>query len=218
MTAEIRVVLVEDHPMFRAGVAATLDLADDVTVVAAAGTAAQGWLDICHHRPDVAIIDLNLPDASGITLVQQGKAHLPDCHLLVLTSYDDDSTVYAALRAGAQGYLIKNAQAEDILRAVRTVATGAGHYSPCVVERITRHVASGGRASDSTCFPQLTRREREVLSLMAEGHSNTYIADHFVLSLKTVRNLVSAVMSKLGAASRAELVARARDAGLPHPQ
>ncbi len=214
MTTMARVVLVEDHPMFRAGVVATLGLAGDVTVVAAACTAAQGWADIAEHRPEVAIIDLHLPDATGLTLVQRISAELPRCHVLVLTSYDDDGSVHAALRAGARGYLVKNADADEILRAVRTVAAGAGHYSASVVDRINRHVASGGRSSDMDCFPQLTRREREVLSLMAAGHGNTYIADHFVLSLKTVRNLVSNIMTKLGASSRAEVVARARDAGV----
>ena len=203
--------------MFRAGVVATLSLAGDVVVIAAASTAAQGWTDIVEHRPHVAIIDLHLPDASGLTLVRRASTELPECHVLVLTSYEDDGSVHAALRAGARGYLIKNADADELLRAVRTVAAGAGHYSPTVVDRINQHIASGGRSSDVGCFPELTRREREVLSLMAEGHGNTYIADHFVLSLKTVRNLVSTIMTKLGAASRSEVVARARDAGLPSP-
>lgn len=215
MTPTLRVVLVEDHPMFRAGVTATLGLAGDVTVVAAASTAAQGWKDISEHQPEVAIIDLHLPDASGLNLVERTSAELPQCRVLVLTSDDDDDSVHAALRAGAHGYLVKSADADEILRAVRTVAAGAGHYSASVVSRIHQHMTSGGRSSDIGCFPQLTRREREVLSLMAEGHANTYIADHFVLSLKTVRNLVSSIMTKLGARSRSEVVARARDAGLP---
>jgi DNA-binding NarL/FixJ family response regulator len=214
VTATIRLLLVEDHPMFRAGLTATLELDTDITVVGSADTAAQALPLVAEQRPDVVVLDVGLPDGSGVSLVPRILAELPDCRVLMLTSYDDDSTVYAALRAGARGYVIKNADADEIVRAVHTVASGAGHFSPSVVERITEHVASGGRSSDSALFPELTRREREILTLIAQGYGNTYIADYFVLSLKTVRNHVSNVMAKIGAGSRAEAVAKARDAGL----
>jgi DNA-binding NarL/FixJ family response regulator len=209
----IRVLLVEDHPMFRTGLTATLQLAEDIVVEAAVDTAEQALAWVTEHQCDEVVLDIGLPDGSGVSLVPRLLAAAPRCHILMLTSYDDDATIYAALRAGARGYVLKNADADEIIRAVRTVASGAGHFSPSVVERISQHVATGGRSSDTTTFPQLTRREREILALMAAGRGNTYIADYFVLSLKTVRNHVSNVMAKIGASSRAEAVAKARDAG-----
>jgi DNA-binding NarL/FixJ family response regulator len=214
MDAPIRVVLVEDHPMFRVGLTATLDLAGDISVVASAATAQEAGDLAAAHRPDVVVLDIGLPDGTGIALIPRLRADSPASHILMLTSYDDDASIHAALRAGARGYVVKTADPDDVVRAVRTVATGAGHFSPTVVDRITEHVATGGRSSDDIAFPQLTRREREILALMAKGHGNTYIADYFVLSLKTVRNNVSTIMTKIGAASRAEAVAKAHAAGL----
>jgi DNA-binding NarL/FixJ family response regulator len=212
--APIRLVLVEDHPMYRAGLVATLQLDQDITVVASAETGAQAVGLVTEHPPDVVVLDIGLPDGDGVSLVPRILAAAPDSHILMLTSSEDDATVYAALRAGARGYIVKTADADEIVRAVHTVASGAGYFSASVLDRITEHVASGGRSSDTSPFPQLTRREREILALMAQGRGNTYIADYFVLSLKTVRNHVSNVMAKIGAASRAEAVAKARDAAL----
>lgn len=137
------------------------------------------------------------------------------CRVLVLTAADDDAAVYTALRAGAHGYLLKSSPAEQVTRAVRTVAAGDGLYDGRpVLERITRHFSSGGRASATGVFPQLSARERDVLALMAQGRGNAEIADHYVLSLKTVRNHVSNVLTKLGVSTRAEAIVRAREAGL----
>lgn len=213
MTAA-RVVIVEDHPMYGEGLRATLDGDPGLSVVALATTAAEGAAAARDLVPDVLVVDLGLPDGSGLSVVTEAARTSPSSGVLVLTSYDDDQHVYAALRAGARGYLVKTAAADELLRAVRTVAAGDATFSGTVMARITRHVATGGRSSDPGPFPLLTPREREVLRLMAQGHSNAYIADHFVLSLKTVRNHVSAVLAKVGAHSRAEAVALARDAGL----
>ena len=205
-----RVLLVEDHPMYGEGLRATLSADASLDVVGLARTAAEGTALAQELAPDVVVVDLGLPDASGLTLIGE----LSGPKVLVLTSYDDDNHVYAALRAGAHGYLVKTAEADELVRAVRTVAAGDGVFSGSVVEQITKHVATGGRASSDGPFPALTGRERDVLRLMAKGHSNAYIADHFVLSLKTVRNHVSNVLGKIDAHSRSEAVALARDAGL----
>lgn len=200
--------------MYGEGLRATLETDPELTVVGLCRNAAEGRQGVQLTVPDVLVVDLGLPDASGLTLVSEVVAELPSVGVLVLTSYDDDGHVYAALRAGARGYLVKTAEAAELVRAVRTVATGDGVFSGSVVDRITRHVLTGGRASAGGPFPNLTGRERDVLRLVAQGHSNAYIADHFVLSLKTVRNHVSNVLVKIGARSRAESIALARDAGL----
>jgi DNA-binding NarL/FixJ family response regulator len=204
----MRVVVVEDHPMYGEGVRATLEGAGGIAVVALARTAAEGLEAVRLLQPDVAVVDIGLPDASGLSVV----AALRDlCRVLVLTSSDDDATVFAALRSGAIGYLTKTADADDLVRAVRTVAAGDGVLSATVLDRVVRPTTPRRHEGP---FPALTAREHEVLELVADGHSNAYIADRFVLSLKTVRNHVSAVMAKIGAATRAEAVAMARDAGL----
>jgi DNA-binding NarL/FixJ family response regulator len=123
------------------------------------GTGEHALALVTEHRPDVVVLDIDLPDGNGVSLVPRILAQAPDCHILMLTSYEDHSTVYAALRAGARGYIIKNADADELVRAVYSVASGAGHFSPSVVERITQYVASGGRSSDVTTFPELTRRD-----------------------------------------------------------
>ncbi|GAA1035278.1 hypothetical protein GCM10009557_42520 [Virgisporangium ochraceum] len=161
MDTPVRVVLVEDHPMFRVGLTATLGLTGDIAVVACAATEQEAGALVAEHRPDVVVLDIGLPDGTGIALIPRLRAESRASHILMLTSYDDAS-IHAALRAGVRGYVVKTADPDDIVRAVRTVATGAGHFSPTVVDRITTHVATGGRSSDHSTIPQLTRREREI--------------------------------------------------------
>lgn len=207
MTA-LRVVVVEDHPMYGAGVRATLEGTGEIEVVALAATAGAGLAAARAHHPDVAVVDIGLPDASGLSVVAELQG---TCRVLVLTSSDDDATLFAALHAGATGYLVKTADADDLVRAVRTVATGDGVLAASVLDRVVRP-STPRRPSGP--YPALTPREHEILELVAQGHSNAYIADRFVLSLKTVRNHVSAILTKIGAQSRAQAVAMARDAGM----
>jgi DNA-binding NarL/FixJ family response regulator len=206
--SRLRVLLVEDHPMYGEGLRATLEGTTSIDVVALATTAAQGLEAARALQPDVAVVDIGLPDASGLSVVAELQA---SCRILVLTSSDDDATVFAALRAGATGYLVKSADADDLVRAVRTVAAGDGVLAASVLDRVVRPVTS---RRPSGPYPELTPREHEILELVARGHSNAYIADRFVLSLKTVRNHVSTILTKIGAGSRAEAVALARDAGM----
>jgi DNA-binding NarL/FixJ family response regulator len=209
----VRVLIAEDHPMFRDALRATLSLTGEFEVVAAVGTGEDAVTGAVRRTPDVVVMDLEMP-GGGVVATAEILRQLPATRVLVLTSYDEDRLVYAALRAGAHGYVLKSATSEEIVRAVQTVAHGDGLFAGSVVERISRHLATGGRASVPSPFPELTQREREILELMAQGHSNAYIADHFVLSLKTVRNHVSAVLAKLGVSTRAEAVVKAHQAGL----
>jgi DNA-binding NarL/FixJ family response regulator len=210
----IRVLIAEDHPLFRDGLAALLAGLPDVMVVDTTDTA-DGLVDLAGRcAPDLAIVDLSLADRNALGTLEQLHRTAPACRILILTSSDDDASVFAALRSGIHGYLLKSSAPEEIVRAVSAISAGDGVYDGAVVERITRHLATGGHASSSEIFPQLSQRERDVLTLIARGRSNAEIADHYVLSLKTVRNHVSNVLAKLGVSTRAEAIVAAREAGL----
>lgn len=200
--------------MFRGALVSALTADPDVEVVAAVGTGRAAVTETSRTAPDVVVMDLEMPDGGGLGAIAGILATGATARVLVLTSHDDDRNVYAALRAGAHGYLLKTASADEVLAAVAALARGDGVFADTVVDRITRHLVTGGRAGASGAFPELTQREREILELMAQGHSNTFIADHYVLSLKTVSNHVSNLLTKLNVQSRSEAVARARDAGL----
>jgi DNA-binding NarL/FixJ family response regulator len=213
----VRVLVAEDHPMFRDALQTTLTMAGRFEVVAAVGSGEDAVTEALRRTPDVVVMDLEMPGGGGVAATAEILRQLPTTRILVLTSYDEDRLVYAALRAGAHGYVLQSATTEEIVRAVQTVALGDGLFAGSVVERISRHLATGGRASAPSPFPELTQREREILELIAQGHSNTYIADHSVLSLKTVRNHVSNILAKLGTGTRAEAMVKARQAGLGGP-
>lgn len=199
--------------MFRQGLCATLELDAGIAVVAAVGSAADAVAAATRHPIDVVVMDLQLPDGSGVAATREVLTRRPSCRVLVLSSHDDEVTVTAAVRAGARGYLTKDAGGDEIARAVRALANGGGMFTESVVDTLARGLA-GRTGPAAAAFPELTLREREVLALLAAGHSNAFIADHFVVSLKTVRNHVSAVLGKLGVTSRAEAIVLARRAGL----
>lgn len=211
----IRVMVAEDHPLFRDGLAALLNACNDLTVVATADGVADLVSRAAEVEAQVIVLDLGLSDGSSLATIAQ--LCQVGARVLVLTATDDDAAVYAALRAGAHGYLLKSSLPEAVVRAVHAVAGGDGVYDGAVVDRIARHLSSGAGRTSPRLFPQLTPREHEVLELMARGRPNAEIADHFVLSLKTVRNHVSSILAKLGVATRSEAIAQARDAGLGAP-
>jgi DNA-binding NarL/FixJ family response regulator len=214
VSAPVRVVVVDDHPVYRDGVADALGDAEDIDVV---GTAADGEAAVAlvgQVRPDVVLMDLRMPGGGGLPATASIAASHPGTAVVVLTMSDDDDSVFAALRAGARGYLLKESEGTDIARAVRAAARSEAVFGPRIADRVLAFFASSRGRSTAVPFPELTDREREVLDLVAHGLPNGAIATRLFLSEKTVRNRVSDVLTKLHAASRAEAVALARDAGL----
>jgi DNA-binding NarL/FixJ family response regulator len=215
LSEPLRVVVADDHPVFRDGLEMTLDDEPDITVVAAVADGDSAVEAALTHAADVVLMDLRMPGGGGIAATAQIATRRPGTSVVVLTMSDDDDSVFAALRAGARGYLLKEAESEDILRAVRAVAAGEAVFGPRIADRVIAFFSGAGlRGASATPFPQLSDREREVLDLVARGADNPTIARRLFLSEKTVRNHVSSCLTKLQAATRAEAVAIARDAGL----
>ncbi len=213
MTA-VRVLLVDDHPVFRHGLRALLDALPEVVVVAEGTDGREAVALAAEHRPDVVIMDLQMPGLDGVAATREIVAASPEVGVLVLTMFDDDDSVFSAMRAGARGYLVKGADSPDVLRAVTAVARGEAIFGPGVAERVLGYLTRPLSAYDEVAFPTLTAREREVLSLIAAGLGNNQIATRLVLSPKTVRNNVSSIFAKLQVADRSEAIVRARRAGL----
>jgi DNA-binding NarL/FixJ family response regulator len=209
-----RVLLVDDHPLFLDGVRAALSTAPDVDVVGEASTAAEAVELAGSLRPDVVLMDLNLPDRSGIDATRDVLETSPETHVLVITMSADDDAVVAAMRAGARGYVVKGAGRQDLVQAVTTVAVGGAVFSPTVAARLGTYFSGLAAQPGRELFPQLTERERQVLDLIARGLDNRRIARELFLSEKTVRNHISTVLTKLDAPDRADAIARARRAGL----
>jgi DNA-binding NarL/FixJ family response regulator len=209
--AVIRVIVADDHPVFRSGLRTMVEEAPDLELVGEASDG-QEALDLCRATPpDVVLMDLRMPHVSGVTATTVLATELPQVRVLMLTMLEDDTSLIAALRAGARGYVLKGAAPQEILRAVRAVAAGQAIFDLELADRLPALVTGGQRPYP---FPELSRRERDVLELVAGGHSNIAIAARLGLSEKTVRNNVSAVLVKLRAADRPAAIIRARDAGL----
>jgi DNA-binding NarL/FixJ family response regulator len=211
MTAPFRVMIADDHPLFCDGLAALLT---DGPGTELAGTATTGTeaVDLAREiQPDVVLMDLQLPGMNGIEATQRIVADCPHAAVLVLTMFDDDGSVRAALRAGARGYLLKGASREQIRCAIHAAASGEIILGAQLAARM---VAGFTAAAAAPPFPQLTGRERQVLDLLAQGRANTAIATRLSLSPKTVRNHVSNILAKLQVTDRAQAIIQARDAGL----
>jgi DNA-binding NarL/FixJ family response regulator len=206
----IRVVLADDHPVVLAGLRALLDSLAGFDVVAEATDGKSVVREVQLTHPDVVIMDLRMPGTDGLEATRRIRSLCPGTSVLVLTMLDDNDTVFAAMRAGAQGYLLKGAGQEELERALRGVVAGEAIFGPGVAARMLQHF----NASGATPFPQLTAREREILDLIAGGQRNHAIADRLGLSPKTVANHISAIFAKLQVTDRSEAIVRARQEGL----
>ena len=210
----VTVVLADDHPMFRYGLRAMLDDAPEIEVV---GEAASGRIlleVVAATHPDVVLTDLSMPDLDGAAATRQLLARHTNLGILILTMHDDDESVFAALRAGARGYLLKGAEGPELIRAVLAVAAGDAVYGAAVARRIVAFYSGAHQRYAAQVFPELTPRERDVLDLLATGARNHEIARRLELSEKTVRNHISTLLLKLQVPDRTTAAARARDAGL----
>ena len=213
MSAEpLRVFVVDDHPVVRRGLRTLIDSLPDVEVVGEAATGEEAITAVPAAEPDVVVMDLNLPGINGIEATRRLVNDAPHLGVLVLTMFEDDDSVFAAMRAGAKGYVLKGADQEDLARAVLAVGRGEAIFGPTIAARITRFFA--GQTTSVAPFPELTEREREILELLARGHSNIEVSRHLGLSAKTVRNHGSNIFTKLQVTDRTNAVIRAREAGL----
>jgi DNA-binding NarL/FixJ family response regulator len=208
----LRVLVVEDHPLFRKGVVALLDAVPDFSVAGVAVSGEEAVARAAELRPDVVLMDLQLPGMSGIEATRAIVGAQPDVRVLVLSLFEDDESVFLALRAGARGYVLKDADEDELTGAIRAVARGEAIFSQTVAGRVLAFFAQDRPAPK--LFPSLTDREREILGLIARGRPNPAIARELFLSSKTVANYVSAIFAKLQVADRAEAMIRAREAGL----
>ena len=209
----IRLLIVDDHPAFRRGLELMLSDVDDIEVVAQAASGEEAVELAAQTTPDVVLMDLRMPGLDGIESTRRLKRLHSSLSVVVLTMFEDDASVFAAMRAGARGYVLKGADQDEIERAVRAAAAGEAIFGPAIADRVILHFAQGGDHPRAT-FPSLTQREREVLSLIANGKGNAAIAHELGINLKTVRNHVSNVFTKLHVSDRASAIVKARESGM----
>lgn len=213
MSEQIRLLLADDHPLLRRGLRAMLIAADDISVIGEATNGDDAVTMVVSLQPDLVLMDLQMPGKSGIEATREILAEAPAIAILMLTLFDDDDSVFAALRAGARGYVLKDSDEQELLRAIRSVAAGQAMFSAGVASRVLTYFAVPSRSAREL-FPALTDREREILELMAQGRNNAAIAAALFIAPKTVANHVSNIYAKLQVADRAEAIIRAREAGL----
>ena len=212
----IRVAVADDHPVVRDGLRALFASLPDIELVAEATTGREAIRAAVTARPDVLVMDLRMPELDGTAATAEIAMVAPEVAVLVLTMFEDDDSVFAAMRAGARGYLVKGAAQAEISHAITVVAGGGAVFGPGIARRMLDFFAAPPAARTEP-FPDLTPREREVLDLIAAGLSNTAIAARLGLAAKTVGNHISAIFTKLQVATRAEAIIRAREAGLGRP-
>lgn len=208
------ILIADDEPAFRSGLRALLKSADELALVGDAETGSEAIRLATELQPDIILMDINMPGVNGIEATRRILNTSPHIGILILTMFEDDDSVFAAMRAGARGYLLKGTLKAEILRAIQTVGGGGVVFGAAIAQRMMRYFAGVKPVESSDLFPELTDREREILGLIAEGRNNNEIAQRLVLSGKTIRNHITNIFSKLQVADRAQAIVRARDAGL----
>ncbi len=213
MNELIQILIADDHTLFRDGLKALFDSVADTDVTGEATTGAEAILRAEKLQPDVVLMDIQMPNINGIEATRQIVQTSPHIGVIIVTMFEDDESLFAAMRAGARGYVLKGADQDEMLRAIRAVARGEALFGPAIAARLMTFFNTSNSLA-ATAFPDLTDRELEVLRLLAKGLSNQEIAGRLVISVKTVRNHVSNIFSKLQVVDRVQAVIRARDAGL----
>jgi DNA-binding NarL/FixJ family response regulator len=216
----IKVLIADDHVFYREGIRALLGNSPDVTVVGEASHGDEVVVKAIELNPDIILMDLKMPGMNGIEATRKIIEQQKHIGILVITMFDDDDSVFAAMRAGARGYLLKDADKEELLRAILAVEKGGAIFSPAIAQRMIQYFSASpshqasGRKEQPEEFAELTERELEILDFIAQGHNNALIANKLSLSIKTVQNYVSSILTKLQVADRAQAIVRAREAGL----
>ncbi len=210
----IQVLIADDHVFYREGVRALLSNSPGITVVAEASNGDEAIAKTTELKPNVILMDLKMPGMNGIDATRRIHEKYPGIGVLVITMFDDDDSVFAAMRAGARGYLLKDADKDELVRAITAVERGEAIFSPAIAQRLIQYFsAAPANKKQTNEFAELTEREIEILDLIAQGHNNTVIANKLSLSIKTVQNYVSSILTKLQVADRAQAIVRAREAG-----
>lgn len=214
----IKVLIADDHVFYREGVRALLSNVPEVEIVGEANNGEEAVAQAKNLQPNIILMDLKMPDMNGIDATRKINETHPNIGVLVITMFDDDDSVFAAMRAGARGYLLKDADKDEVVRAIVAVERGEAIFSPAIAQRMMQYFAAPSAASNKkgqpSEFAELTEREYEILELIAQGDDNMVIANKLSLSIKTVQNYVSSILTKLQVADRAQAIVRAREAGL----
>lgn len=209
MAARQRILIVDDHEVVRLGLRSLLDRHPDFEVVAEAASGREALEKVETYQPDVVVLDIRLPGMSGVEVCQHITEHFPNTKVIMLTSYAEDEMLFAAIRAGASGYVLKQIGGDDLVRAIEAVGRGEALLDPSLTQRVFEEVRKAQREEEASAFAELTHQEMQVLQLVSEGKTNREIAEALYLGEGTVRNYVSNILGKLGVANRAEAAAYA---------
>lgn len=213
MSEPIRVMIADDHTLFREGVVALLDSIAEIEVIGSAQDGEEVIRMAENLQPDVILMDIQMPGGNGIAATRKIIQISPHIGIIIVTMFEDDDSVFAAMRAGARGYILKGADQHEMIRTIEAVARGEALFGPSIADRLMAYMTAAAKTEEEV-FPELTNREREILELIAQGLSNPEIAGSLSISLKTVRNHVSNIFNKMQVADRVQAVLQAREAGL----